>query len=245
MEVRCPGRAARTFTLYPLPHPARRNHGWRLHAPVRSRYDGRVLVVEDNAAIGEFASQLLQDLGYHTELRRTPGGLGAAGGGLAVRYRVQRRVGVGDRRRGTGADQAQGALAGRAGGAALRLQPRPGHRRPPHGFPLLYNLGIAQWRSCRTSCGRRERWSGSRSADRRLLDPSLIERGGMPEPLPPRPVHRRLDRRARAQGRRDVGQVPRLRTSTSMSTRRRSRPPVADAQVDDALPPGSLPPRGC
>jgi CheY-like chemotaxis protein len=37
-------------------------------APARTRHDGRVLVVEDNAAIGEFATQLLQDLGYRTEL---------------------------------------------------------------------------------------------------------------------------------------------------------------------------------
>ncbi|WP_205691963.1 ATP-binding protein [Caulobacter soli] len=57
-----------TFTLY-LPRTRRAEAPPAPSAtPVRSRHDGRVLVVEDNAAIGEFATQLLQDLGYHTEL---------------------------------------------------------------------------------------------------------------------------------------------------------------------------------
>jgi PAS domain S-box-containing protein len=57
-----------TFTLY-LPRTRRVETPTKLAAPpARSRHEGRVLVVEDNAAIGEFATQLLQDLGYHTEL---------------------------------------------------------------------------------------------------------------------------------------------------------------------------------
>jgi PAS domain S-box-containing protein len=57
-----------TFTLY-LPRARRVETQTRLSpAPTRTRHEGRVLVVEDNAAIGEFATQLLQDLGYHTEL---------------------------------------------------------------------------------------------------------------------------------------------------------------------------------
>jgi len=57
-----------TFTLY-LPRTRRAETSASAgHAPVRSRHEGRVLVVEDNAAIGEFATQLLQDLGYRTEL---------------------------------------------------------------------------------------------------------------------------------------------------------------------------------
>ena len=57
-----------TFTLY-LPRTRRAETAPAAsHTPVRSRHDGRVLVVEDNAAIGEFATQLLQDLGYRTEL---------------------------------------------------------------------------------------------------------------------------------------------------------------------------------
>ena len=61
------GRGA-TFTLY-LPRTRRaETPALRPQTPVRSRHEGRVLVVEDNAAIGEFATQLLQDLGYRTEL---------------------------------------------------------------------------------------------------------------------------------------------------------------------------------
>ncbi|KQY34689.1 hypothetical protein ASD38_21260 [Caulobacter sp. Root487D2Y] len=57
-----------TFTLY-LPRTRRVETQARLSpAPARTRHEGRVLVVEDNAAIGEFATQLLQDLGYRTEL---------------------------------------------------------------------------------------------------------------------------------------------------------------------------------
>ncbi|MDE1191112.1 MAG: ATP-binding protein [Arachidicoccus sp.] len=57
-----------TFTLY-LPRSRRAAVSPPPpRAPARLRHEGRVLVVEDNAAIGEFASQLLQDLGYHTEL---------------------------------------------------------------------------------------------------------------------------------------------------------------------------------
>jgi CheY-like chemotaxis protein len=57
-----------TFALY-LPRSRRAETTVSIsHTPVRSRHDGRVLVVEDNAAIGEFATQLLQDLGYRTEL---------------------------------------------------------------------------------------------------------------------------------------------------------------------------------
>jgi PAS domain S-box-containing protein len=57
-----------TFTLY-LPRTRRVEIQAKLSpAPARTRHDGRVLVVEDNAAIGEFATQLLQDLGYRTEL---------------------------------------------------------------------------------------------------------------------------------------------------------------------------------
>jgi len=57
-----------TFTLY-LPRTRRvESAADASRAPLRSRHDGRVLVVEDNAAIGEFATQLLQDLGYRTEL---------------------------------------------------------------------------------------------------------------------------------------------------------------------------------
>jgi PAS domain S-box-containing protein len=57
-----------TFTLY-LPRTRRVETQAKLSpAPARTRHDGRVLVVEDNAAIGEFATQLLQDLGYRTEL---------------------------------------------------------------------------------------------------------------------------------------------------------------------------------
>jgi nitrogen-specific signal transduction histidine kinase len=57
-----------TFTLY-LPRTRRVETAiGASHTPGRSRHDGRVLVVEDNAAIGEFATQLLQDLGYRTEL---------------------------------------------------------------------------------------------------------------------------------------------------------------------------------
>lgn len=61
-----PGQGA-TFTLF-LPRtrevivPVR-----RVPPPSRARHEGRVLVVEDNAAIGEFATQLLRDLGYQTE----------------------------------------------------------------------------------------------------------------------------------------------------------------------------------
>jgi PAS domain S-box-containing protein len=57
-----------TFTLY-LPRTRRIETQVKLSpAPARTRHEGRVLVVEDNAAIGEFATQLLQDLGYRTEL---------------------------------------------------------------------------------------------------------------------------------------------------------------------------------
>ena len=57
-----------TFTVY-LPRTRQAEAQIQLSAaPARTRHDGRVLVVEDNAAIGEFASQLLQDLGYRTEL---------------------------------------------------------------------------------------------------------------------------------------------------------------------------------
>jgi PAS domain S-box-containing protein len=56
-----------TFTVY-LPRvsgPAVSTQA----APVapRARHEGRVLIVEDNAAIGEFSTQLLRDLGYQTE----------------------------------------------------------------------------------------------------------------------------------------------------------------------------------
>ncbi|MDG2528988.1 hybrid sensor histidine kinase/response regulator [Caulobacter endophyticus] len=62
-----PGEGA-AFTLY-LP----RTHASALapEPPMafsRMRHHGRILVVEDNAAIGEFATQLLRDLGYQTEL---------------------------------------------------------------------------------------------------------------------------------------------------------------------------------
>ena len=62
-----PGEGA-TFTLY-LP----RTHSVDVApepTPTFSRmsHHGRILVVEDNAAIGEFATQLLRDLGYQTEL---------------------------------------------------------------------------------------------------------------------------------------------------------------------------------
>jgi PAS domain S-box-containing protein len=57
-----------TFTLY-LPRARQVQAADNVPPPrVRNRHDGRVLVVEDNAAIGEFATQLLQDLGYSTEL---------------------------------------------------------------------------------------------------------------------------------------------------------------------------------
>jgi signal transduction histidine kinase/ActR/RegA family two-component response regulator len=57
-----------TFTLY-LPRTRRAALAPKpAYTAPRMRHEGRVLVVEDNAAIGEFASQLLQDLGYRTEL---------------------------------------------------------------------------------------------------------------------------------------------------------------------------------
>jgi PAS domain S-box-containing protein len=57
-----------TFTLY-LPRTRRvETQAKPAPPPARARHEGRVLVVEDNAAIGEFATQLLQDLGYRTEL---------------------------------------------------------------------------------------------------------------------------------------------------------------------------------
>jgi CheY-like chemotaxis protein len=55
-----------TFSLY-LPRtsaPAARSQ--RSSTAEESRNDGRVLVVEDNDQVGEFASQLLNDLGYST-----------------------------------------------------------------------------------------------------------------------------------------------------------------------------------
>ena len=57
-----------TFTLYLPRTRLAEAPAVATHRPVRSRHEGRVLVVEDNAAIGEFATQLLQDLGYQTEL---------------------------------------------------------------------------------------------------------------------------------------------------------------------------------
>jgi PAS domain S-box-containing protein len=61
-------RHGSTFTLY-LPRTRRiETQPKPAPAPARSRHEGCVLVVEDNAAIGEFATQLLQDLGYRTEL---------------------------------------------------------------------------------------------------------------------------------------------------------------------------------
>jgi PAS domain S-box-containing protein len=61
-----PGEGS-TFKLY-LPRTRRAVVAAEpARSPARSRHEGRVLVVEDNAAIGEFASQLLRDLGYQTE----------------------------------------------------------------------------------------------------------------------------------------------------------------------------------
>jgi PAS domain S-box-containing protein len=58
-----------TFTLYlPRTQGAQAPVRSSPPPPARARHEGRVLVVEDNAAIGEFATQLLQDLGYRTEL---------------------------------------------------------------------------------------------------------------------------------------------------------------------------------
>ncbi len=56
-----------TFTLY-LPRTREAVIATkRPSPPARARHEGRILVVEDNAAIGEFATQLLSDLGYRTE----------------------------------------------------------------------------------------------------------------------------------------------------------------------------------
>jgi len=62
-----------TFTLY-LPRTRRTEAPAQLSpGRPRARHEGRVLVVEDNAAIGEFATQLLRDLGYRTELATNAG----------------------------------------------------------------------------------------------------------------------------------------------------------------------------
>ncbi|TCZ61188.1 hybrid sensor histidine kinase/response regulator [Roseicella aquatilis] len=63
-----PGRGA-TFTLYlPRAEPPRQDGTPAGAAREQAAGRGRVLVVEDNAQVGEFAAQLLEDLGYEGRL---------------------------------------------------------------------------------------------------------------------------------------------------------------------------------
>jgi CheY-like chemotaxis protein len=73
IEVTSSPEGGAVFTLY-LPHvDAERETEPAPPRPPQFHGRGRVLLVEDNAHIGEFTTQLLQDLGYQTELAPNAG----------------------------------------------------------------------------------------------------------------------------------------------------------------------------
>ena len=87
VEVESERGAGSTFTLF-LPRVARPAEDAVAvgEVPLEGA-EGRVLIVEDNAQVGDFASQLLQDLGYQTTL---------AGDGLSALRRMEESAGAYD-----------------------------------------------------------------------------------------------------------------------------------------------------
>ena len=63
-----PGEGARFTLRFPAAHPVTHSVPTEVALVPRQRALGRVLVVEDNADVGEFATQMLEDLGFEPSL---------------------------------------------------------------------------------------------------------------------------------------------------------------------------------